>query len=570
MQTVRKPFALVPQISGRWLERLRGPADATLADHLFRLLTVSVILLGLWLRCRGILFGPTLPLWSDESTWLVFLKTQPLTTLFIRPIAFMGLTKVLVALFPPTEFVVRFLPWLGGLATVLLSPALARRLCQSNMARLLLIASIALHPAAIDLGRDFKPYSLGLTVHIGLLILAFNYVVRGRARDLYLVLGVAMLGVLFAQDIVFIYPGLFLTLFVVAWKQARKPHLLAIAASAVVTVGILVTLYLMIWRNLDQQGEKDYWGARYDVFYIPDSGRGSSYVGWLSNKFADVLAMPGMRRDHWQSVEATDGPRPLGASLDRALWIGFAVVGAAVLVRRRRFYEILLLLGPLAVLMAFNAAGRWPFGAFRTNLFLLAYVTPLTALAFDLRRRSTTAVVTATAATAPTATAAATETTATAPTKWWTPLPALAFVVLPFFALNKHFHTYKHTFSATSYFPDVIQHLVDAQSKDPRGRELLLMDTRSCADWRYYVRYHPRFAAQREEIENDRFSVKCGKSTRKMLLRAASEIGRGERIWGVATGDRQKEELDYRLRGLRTIDEMRFSDQQIVVGVERR
>jgi hypothetical protein len=544
MLNVRKSFAFVPRISGRWLVLIRGNSDAPLAERLLRLFTFSLIVLGLYLRCRGVLIGPTLALWNDESQWLVFLKTQPLTDLLIRPVAFMGLTKLLVALFPPTEFVVRFVPWLGGLIAVLLAPALARRLCETNLARMLVVAVIALHPTAIDLGRDFKPYSLGLTLHMGVLILACNYVTRGRSRDLWSALLVAMLGVLFATDIVFVYPGLFLTLAAVAWKQSQRRHLLAIAGSAMGTVGILLGLYFMIWRKLDQQGERGFWGERYDVFHIGQPEQGS-YLVWLGRKFGDVLAMPGMRREHWETVAQQETSLSLNALVDRGLWIGLAILGIVVLLRRRRLHELLLLLATLLVLVLFNAAGRWPFGAFRTNLFLLAYVTPLAAIAFDLRRGQS---------------------------RWLAPVPALALVVVPFFVFNKHFHTQKASFSAVSYFPEIIDHLLERQGRDYAGRqELLLMDTRSCADWRYYVRYHPRLSPRLSELEDKRFLIKCGKSTRKLMRRAASVIGSGQRIWGVATGESQSEELDARLgHGLRTLSAQRFGDRHLVIGAERR
>jgi hypothetical protein len=440
--------------------------------------------------------------------------------------------------------VVRFLPWVGGLIAVVLSPALARRLCESNLARVLVVAVITLHPTAIDLGRDFKPYSLGLAVHMGVLILACNYVTRGRSGDLWSVLLVAMLGVLFAQDIIFVYPGLFITLIAVAWKQSRRRHLLAIAGAAVGTLAILLGLYFMIWSKLDQQGERDYWGERYDVFYVGQAEQGS-YLAWLGRKFGDVLAMPGMRRQHWETVAQQETSLSFSALVDRGLWIGLAVLGIVVLLRRRRLYEPLLLLGTLLVLTLFNAAGRWPFGAFRTNLFLLAYVTPLAAIAFDFRRGQS---------------------------KWLAPVPALALVVLPFFVFNKHFHAEKASFSAVSHFPAIIDHLLVSQGSNHKGgQEHLFMDTRTCADWRYYVRYHPRLSPRFSEIEHERFSIKCGKSTRKQMQRAASVLERGERIWGVATGEKQSEELDQRLGyRLRTIDARRFGDRHVVITAERR
>ena len=543
MLNVQKFFALVPQYSTRWLEGVYGLGGGTAADRVLRLLTASLMAFGLYLRCRGVLFGPTLALWSDESQWLVFLETQPLTELLIRPIAFMGLTKLLVNAFPPTEFVVRLVPWLGGLASVLLAPALANRLCGSRAARLFLVAAIALHPAAIDLGRDFKPYSLGLAFHISVLILACNYVASGRWRSLLWVLGAATLGVLFAQDIVFLYPALFLTLAAVAWRNQRTRHLAAIAGSAILAGAIVLSLYLVIWKHLDQSHERDYWGNRYDVFYVGQPEQGSQ-LGWLAAKSGDVLAMPGMRRDHWESPEATSGPLSQLASLDRALWVGLALCGLGVLVWRRRFHELLLLAGPLVVLTLFNWIGRWPFGAFRTNLFLLAYVTPLCAVAFDFPRTER---------------------------PWLAALPAAALIVAPFFFLNQHFHSQKHTFAASSYFPDVIEYLLRTQGDRYRGpRELLAMDTRSCADWRYYVRYHPRWSERRNELEIERFSIKCGRSTRGLLTRSAAAAERGQRIWGVASGDQQLEELGHSMKRLKTVHHRQFGNRQIAVGFERR
>jgi hypothetical protein len=54
----------------------------------------------------------------------------------------------------------------------------------------------------------------------------------------------------------------------------------------------------------------------------------------------------------------------------------------ALLGRRRQW--LLLLSGPLLVNVAFNALSLWPFGAFRTNVFLLAYLIPIPLLGLDV------------------------------------------------------------------------------------------------------------------------------------------------------------------------------------------
>jgi hypothetical protein len=507
MQNVDKPLFAVPSLPSRWRELLIGPAEASLAERLLRWLTLVVLGFGLWLRSRGVLLGATLPFWHDEAQWAWFLHTESLTELFIRPIAFMAITKALVALLGSTEWVFRLLPWLGGVLTLAFAPALARRLCSSGYARFLIVSALALHPAAIDLARDFKPYSLGLAFHMGVLVAALDYIAERRTRDLYRALGFGAAGVLFAQDIIFLYPALFLAVGLVAFRARLKLHLRAIIAAAFGTIALLLGLYAVIWSNIETGSERSYWGQRYDVFYMADSGRDSSYAQWIARKTGDVLAMPGMRREHWESAAPVDTPPPLRAKLDRWLWIGLGVLGSVALFRHKRRYEALLLLGPLAVTLAFNLLGIWPYGSFRTNLFFLAYVTPLAACAFELKLLATGLL---------------------------SPLPGLALVVLPYFTLNKHFHTYKETFSTSSYFPDAIQRLLDVQAKDQptsrsRKRELLVLDTRSCADWKYYTRHHPRFEGRRDEIDK-LFRVRCGRSTRKMLMRARAKVENGDRF----------------------------------------
>ena len=95
-----------------------------------------------------------------------------------------------------------------------------------------------------------------------------------------------------------------------------------------------------------------------------------------------------------------------------------------------------------------------------------------------------------------------------------------------------------------------------------------MLDTRTCAAWRYYTRYHPMYEARRREIDS-RFSIKCGKSTRRLLMKARPGAARGERIWGIATGERQRDELDWRMPGYRVVSETRIGGEHIVVGVER-
>ncbi|HEY8945561.1 MAG TPA: hypothetical protein VIM73_14935, partial [Polyangiaceae bacterium] len=135
-------------------------------------LTALCVLLGVALRSRG----NSTPLWLDEATWAVFLLENPITDQLIRPIGFMALSKWLADALSPSEAVLRLLPWTAGVLTALLSPLLARRMFVAPSARLLFVAAMCLHAVAIDFAKEFKPYSVSLFFHVGLLLVAFNYV----------------------------------------------------------------------------------------------------------------------------------------------------------------------------------------------------------------------------------------------------------------------------------------------------------------------------------------------------------------------------------------------------------
>ena len=64
-------------------------------------------------------------------------------------------------------------------------------------------------------------------------------------------------------------------------------------------------------------------------------------------------------------------------------WLGLHGLGLVALLAYRRQW-LLLLGGPLLVSMAFNALSLWPFGAFRSNVFLLAYLVLIPMVGLDV------------------------------------------------------------------------------------------------------------------------------------------------------------------------------------------
>ena len=465
-----------------------SPSLGVSASQAIALLTAIVLLLGVVFRARGFLIG-TIPLWEDEAAWAIRLVDQPLSAHDIRPLGFMAISKLLVGLLSPSETVLRAVPWLAGMTALFISPLLAKRLFSSHAARLLFVACIALHPAAIDLSKEFKPYSLGLALHMGLLLLALQYRATLKGAVLAWLLGLLFVGTLLSQDVVFTYPGLFALLFFEAVRGRRRRQAWAVALTAGATLTLLAALYTCFWSKAVGSGTTDYWGKKYDVFYVGADQQDASRLGWTAARVGDIAAMPGARRDHWKRRLL---PPPVLAELklaDIEIWQVLGVLGVGALLYRRRWGECALLLAPLAVLLACNGLGFWPLGAFRTNLFALVYATAVACMAVDRGRGQPVG---------------------------WDVMPTAAVVLLPFMLLGNTTHATKSEMAADSAFTEALRTLVKLRDHH-RGsqRSRLALDRSSCSAWRYYKRYHPDKARTSASLRH--FSARCTKDWRSII-----------------------------------------------------
>lgn len=471
-----------------------------------QLTTLALLGVGLVLRARGFVLG-TVPLWEDEAAWAMRLVDLPLSEHTIRPLGFMALSKLLALHVSASETALRALPWLSGAACLALAPALARRLFTSPASRLLFVAILALSPPAIDLAKEFKPYSVSLALHTGSLLLSLRYVASQRARELWLLLGLSCLGTLFAQDLLFTYPGVFALLLVEARRARRGRHALAVVGAALATLAVVVVNYVCFWSKAVREGDGtvDYWGKKYDVFCVA----GSHWV-WTAEKLGDMFALPGMRRESWASHRLDPATLAELRIIDSQVWQALVVVGIGLLVLHRRPRVLVLLVGPLAWAVLFNALGRWPLGAFRTNLFGLVYVAALAAAALDRRQPAP---------------------------RGWDFVPMAALVLLPYLWLDPDNHAKKGSMANGSAFTSVLSALGERKQRGRAdSRPLLLMDGASCAPWKYYTGYHPRRKVWARI--GRRFDVHCAKNFPGIVNAARKGTRQGTKIFVLLTSRR--------------------------------
>ncbi len=346
-----------------------------------------VIALGAFLRLRGM---SSCELWADEAWWANKLVEGQVG--WIRPPGYMWLTRVIISVHN-TEVTLRALSMAAALLQLPLFFLLLRRVVQPWIAVAATFA-LAVHPAAVAFAKEFKPYALESCLHTALLLLAVSYLLRPRTITL---VGLALLAAMsppFSWSTVFLYPGLFLAVGWHALKEKRRVDVGVAVAGVVATLAALAVVFALRLRDADPHPA--YWGHAYGVFYVGKSFLG--HVWWTVRKTAHLLSFPGGLRLWW-------GMQPRVEPF--SIVLGLVGLGALLAgVRRGRPASLwpLLFALPWGVFLVFNMAGQWPYGVFRTNLFMLVYALALAAFGLNAvdalvrrRRGSAGAVVVVTA-----------------------------------------------------------------------------------------------------------------------------------------------------------------------------
>jgi hypothetical protein len=166
-------------------------------------------------------------LWIDEIALAENVLRRPLAVLLRQPLAldqvappgFLALAKASVALFGPSEMALRLPPLLGGLAALLLFPALSRRF-QPAWIAVFATALFAVLPTLIGHSAEFKPYSIDVFAAVALTVVALGLLDPGATAGRFLraaVLGAA--AVWFSQGAVFVVAGLGAALLLLALQD---------------------------------------------------------------------------------------------------------------------------------------------------------------------------------------------------------------------------------------------------------------------------------------------------------------------------------------------------------------
>jgi hypothetical protein len=454
-----------------------------------------VLLLGVLLRVLGYFGG--IEFWLDEALWATIVgegRAAPL-----RPPGWVWVSRWLVDL-RNTEPVIRAPSLIAGILSLPVFVAVCRRAGLSRLATLFGLFVLAVHPAAIDMTKEFKPYALELFLHLMLLWLAFSFL-RSPQTWRIVVLGLAaMAAAPFSWSVAVLYPGLFT---VAGVSALRRRHVRQVAAAVGGAGATLATALIgFVQHRQGRVPDTQYWGGKYDILYLGSDLQGA--VSWLLEKTWAVATFPAHLESFWLDPTVVEVFWTLQGVLCA---VGVVLIGAS-----RRWDWSALWLSPWMVTVAFNLLGWWPYGVFRSNLFLLAYSLLVSLAALDGLWRWGMA-----------------RATSTRPAWGW-PVPVFcALFVLAFlpFDLSYFAKGKGSAFAANCHVRHAFEVIYEAEHDEapPEKPRRFIMDIHASYPFDYYRNVHPVTSEKYKEFLRERYR----KSRRYQPLKQAvdRQVDRG-------------------------------------------
>ncbi|HEU4453141.1 MAG TPA: glycosyltransferase family 39 protein, partial [Longimicrobium sp.] len=207
--------------------------DRAAARRRRRLVILAAVAAGIVLRLMQ--YAVNRALWLDEALLTANLLGRDWAGLFGRPLdyaqtapwGFLAAEKLISLVLGTSEYALRLLPLIAGIAGVLLAPRVARRLV-SRPAVPLAVAVFALAPYLVYYSSEIKQYALDATLTLAVLGLAWDAARSPSPKRAALLLGAAgAAAVWFSQPVVFVLAGTTLAVGLHALRRGDRARVAA-------------------------------------------------------------------------------------------------------------------------------------------------------------------------------------------------------------------------------------------------------------------------------------------------------------------------------------------------------
>jgi len=255
---------------------------------------LPLFLMGIGVLLRTVQYLSNRSLWLDESSLALNILhrtprdlLKPLDTSQGAPPAFLWLEKFAVATFGPSEFSLRFFPFLFGVLSVFVFYAVAKRWLRSS-AMTVALFFFATSGALIYYSAEVKQYSTDVLFALLLYWVASFLGSRSVSLRGGIALGVVgAVAVWFSHPAVFVFAGIALTLFFEHLGSDRRTAAKVIVAS-LIAVASFGALYWISLRSLigNKNLQVEHWAS---FAPLPVTAEG---LAWYYNSFLALFNRP--------------------------------------------------------------------------------------------------------------------------------------------------------------------------------------------------------------------------------------------------------------------------------------
>jgi hypothetical protein len=226
------------------------------ADRPFQIAVIVIIVFGLLLRASK--YIPAFSMRGDElavtlnlvNRSALDLMTKPLDYEQAAPFAFVLLIKSLVAVFGPSEYVLRLVAFVAGCASLLVMYGLLTKTV-GKYGTLFALAAFAFGGYLIYYSAELKQYSTDVFLALILLIAFHKHLSRQTtARDFVVLAALGALALCFSYPALFVLAAIGITLFL--HYRHDKRRLLWITLLGLLWAGTFLVLYVTLLRHQTQ------------------------------------------------------------------------------------------------------------------------------------------------------------------------------------------------------------------------------------------------------------------------------------------------------------------------------
>lgn len=342
-------------------------------DHAFlRRLSLAAVALGCLLRLAQYLLDRSL--WMDEA----YLSLNILHRSFAglcraldyhqgAPIGFLLLEKSAVHLWGGGEYVLRLLPLLAGIASVVLFYWLARKVLPAKAVPVA-VGLFAISPALIYYSAEVKQYSSDAAIAI----LLYCLTIEGsksewKARQTLLAALVGAMAIWMSHSSVFVLAGIGITISIALVLRRDWAKLARLSLVGLGWMASLAVCYIVALRKLAGDGELlSYWSAN----FMPLPLRPVTDFKWLVESFFAFFGT--------------------SAGLKFTGLAALVFLGGGISMFRKSAERLFLLMSPAIITVIASVAHKYPFGG-RLTLFLVPPVLLLMAEGAEALRSSASA-----------------------------------------------------------------------------------------------------------------------------------------------------------------------------------